>query len=577
LNAETPISARRNSWIPKWLRPNLTLQETGCMMAIWIGMQMISQVPTRTPYSALFMLGVLLFIGLVRNVAAITAVVVAVGIAVRIGFPISSWQDQHWAQWYSISSLATGHNIMIRSPWAGMSMAAYLPTGDLFGGLFIALGIQKYWYVWQFIVPLLYALPAAMAPCATTLAVFLGMVWFWPYADYTNAGGNLEIELAVMIAAIVAYRHGRKTASVIFFAFAAMMRQPEIVIIPFVFVLLWHEKDYFRIKLFAALLFLFGGVYILLDPAGAYIYEFKIYDAFQQSFFNDNQGLLGNYSISSIPHAFGIKDQVPWDDWKSIYMPLTAAGILTLLAAAWRTRKRDTILFLTVLAPVFVYVLARGYAQLHYVVATVFPLLALAGPSDRPRKPFERSFTGSLAFLILWIGIAPLAIFAVGKTSETIRSIRNPPVIPIAHTILVGFNGYKTDVPNMDGTDEHHQLCWMNQSLEFDFAEPVVPSEMRLTSDHVRIQKVKGIDIWWATPTQSRGIIWKGTVEYSIDGTTFQPPREFDNTLIYTAFPVTINLPKTTAPVRAVRLHAKELYLHHDQWVLGNVEFFGHR
>jgi hypothetical protein len=559
------------------LRPNLTLPETGCILAIWIAMQMLSQSPLGKPTSALYVIGVMFFILLVRNIAAITAVVLVVGIWLRIAYPISYWEDQHWCQWYCISSLATGHNIMLRSPTVGMSMAAYLPTGDLFGGLFIALGIQKYWYVWQFIDPLLYAIPVAVAPCVATLSVFVGLSCYWSFADYTNAGGNLEINLALLIAAVAAYRHGRKTAAIVFFAFAAMMRQPTIAIVPFVFVLLWQERDFFRIKLFAVLLFLFGGFYILLDPAGAYLYEFKFYDGFQQSFFNYYGKLMGNISISSIPHAFGVPDEIPWFDWKPIYLPITAAGVLALLVAAWRSKKRDSILFFALMAPAFVYVLARGYALMHYVVAAFFPLLSLSTPVGRPRNPVERYLTGGLAFFLLWVGITPLAIYFVGKAGEISDRVRNQPALPIAHTFLIGADGRKDQVPNLDGIDEHHELLSMNQSLEFDFAEPEVPEAVRLTGDHVPIQKIKGIDIWWATRTQARGIIWRGTVEYSPDGNVFEAPQEFSNTLTYEAFPVTIKLPTPGKPARALRIKALKLFDTHDQWMLGNAEFFGHR
>jgi hypothetical protein len=561
----------------RWLRPNLTLPETGCTLAIWIAMQMLSQSPLGKPLTALYIIGVMFFILLVRNIAGIAIVVIVVGIYLRIVYPISYWEDQHWAQWYGISSLATGHNIFLRSPLAGMSMAAYLPTGDLFGGLFMALGIQKYWYVWQFVDPLLYAIPVAIAPCASTLAVFIGLSCYWSFADYTNAGGNLEINLALLFAAVATYRHGRKTAAIVFFAFAAMMRQPSLAIIPFVFVLLWQERDFFRIKLFAVLLFLFGGIYIMLDPSGAYLYSFKIYDAFQESFFNANDGLTRNVSISSIPRAFGVPDNIPWNEWKSIYLPITAAGVLSLLVVAWRSKKRDTILFCTLLAPAFVYVLARGYAQMHYVVAAFFPLLAFAGPIGLPRKRVERYLSGGLAFFLVWVGITPLAIYAVGKAAEIPERLRNEPPLPISKTILVGYDGFKIDVPNLDGDDAHHQLLWMNQSLEFDFPEPVIPETMRLSGDHVQIQNIKGVNIWWATRTQMRGIIWRGTVQYSVEGKVFDPPQEFTNTVTYEAFPVTLKLPKPDKPVRAVRLKAQQLYGGHDQWVLGNTEFFGHR
>lgn len=566
--------------IREWLRPNLTFPETGWILAIWIGMQMLSQSPLGKPATALYIIGVMFFIMLVRNVAAITAVVLIVTIFLRITYPISSWEDQHWTEWYSISSLATGHNIMLRSPLVGMSMAAYLPTGDLFGGLFIALGIQKYWQVWQFIDPLLYVVPVVIAPRAATLAIFIALSNYWSFADYTNAGGNLEINLALLFAAVVAYRHGRKTAAVVFFAFAAMMRQPTIAIIPFVFLLLWqdraNDRDLFRIKLFAALLFLFGGVYILLDPSGAFLYEFKIYDAFQESFFNTNEGLSRNVSISSIPRAFGVPDNIPWREWKGIYLPITAMGVLSLLVASWRSKKRDSVLFFTLMAPAFVYVLARGYAQMHYVVAAFFPFLAFGGPVDSPKNRAERYLTGGLAFLLLWVGIAPLAIFATGKAASISERLRDEHPLVIAKTLLIGYDGNKTAVPNIDGNDAHHQLCWKNQSLEFDFAEPSMPEAMRLAGDHVQIQNVKGVDIWWATRTQARGIIWRGTVEYSADGKIYDVPQVFENTLTYEAFPVTIQIPKPEKPARAMRLKAWKLYGDQDQWLLGDIQIFGH-
>jgi hypothetical protein len=561
--------------IPDWLRPNLTLPETGCMLALWTAQQMVSQAPVRNPFSASFILMGFAIIALSRNVAIVATTVTVLSIVLRIAFPISSWHDSHWLEWYSISSLATGHNIMLRSPLAGMSMASYLPQGDLFGGLFVALGMQKFWIPWHFIDALLFVVPVVVAPSFASLAVFFGLIWYWPFADYTTAGGNLEVQLAAVVAAVVCYRHGRKTTAVILFAFSALLRQPYITLIPFILILLWHERDYARMKLFTILLFLFGGIYILLDPKGAYTYEFGIWDAFQDGFFNYNHGLLGNYSISSIPQAFGVPDDVPWKQFKGIYMPLTAVGEMALLWIAWRSKKRDTVLFTALMAPVFVYILARGYAQYHYVVAAVLPFLAMVVPADQKKRIFDRYFTRGLGLTILWIGVSPLAIFAAGKIAATGDAVRGLAPVPVAHTRLLGADGTRTDVATPDGRDEHHQLCWLNQGLEFDFATPRFPSELRLSTDHIPIQNVKGVNIWWATETQMRGIITEGTIEYSTDGVNFGSRQPFRNELTYAAFPVTIQLPAATQPVRAVRLRAEHLYLDHTQWVIGNVEFFG--
>jgi len=378
-----------------------------------------------------------------------------------------------------------------------------------------------------------------------------------------------------MVGAIVCYRHGRKTAAIIFFAFATLLRQPYITLVPFVFILLWHERDWARMKLYAGLLIAFGGVYILLDPVGAYWYEYRIWDLFQESFYIDNGGLMGNYSVSSIPHAFGIPDAVPWNGWKWIYLPLTALGELILLGIAWRSRKRDTVLFTAILAPAFVYILARGYAQFHYVLASAMPFFAMIVPVEAVKNAWERYLSRALAVFVLWTGLCPLAIFAVEKTASKVEGWRRLQKLPIAHTILVGIDGNNIEFPTPDGSDAHRQLCWMNQGLEFDFPEPLRPVTMTLATDHIPVQEVKGVMIPWATETEARGIITLGTVEYSEDGKTFQAPKEFKNTVTYAAFPVTIDLPRAGHAVRAVRLRARELYLHHDQWVIGNVTFSG--
>ncbi len=125
-------------------------------------------------------------------------------------------------------------------------------------------------------------------------------------------------------------------------------------------------------------------------------------------------------------------------------------------------------------------------------------MLALAGPAGQPKRTFEHYYTRSLAFLILWVGLAPITIchYAVGKAGDIAGRMRPEPVLPIAQTILVGADGNNAVIPTPDGTDAHRPLCWMNQGLEFDFEQPVSPDEMRLTGDHVPIQKVKGVNIW---------------------------------------------------------------------------------
>ncbi len=102
----------------EWLRPNLTLPETGCILAIWNAMQMLWQSPLLKPTTALYIIGVMFFILLVRNVAAITTVAIVVNVCLRIAYPISYWEDQHWAQWYSISSLSRRATISCSGrPW----------------------------------------------------------------------------------------------------------------------------------------------------------------------------------------------------------------------------------------------------------------------------------------------------------------------------------------------------------------------------------------------------------------------------------------------------------------------------
>jgi len=574
--AETPSRSEAQPQIrPSLLRPNLTLGEAGGIMVLGLAILMLPIAPLGNRYSAGAVIFFLFVTLLSRNIATITTVVLGFSLAYRFFYPGSAWHDQPWAQWYSISSLLTGHNILVSSPLVGMSMASYLPMGDLFGGVFIALGIDSYWQVWHLVVPCLLLIPVLASPSAVTVMIFMGTVSFFPYCDYTTAGGTLEISYAIVFGAVLLYRCGKITESLPLFAFAALFRQPNIMLVPFVFLVLWKDRDYYRAGFFAALLFLFGGFYILLDLKGAYLWLFRFWDKFLESFYNANHGLNANYTISSIPHMFGIDDKVAWNIWPPAYLILVFLSIGILLLIANRMASKDHILFLGVLATVFVYIFSRGYAQFHYLAATAIPLAGFQ--FSVPRKPSRviTYWATGLAIFIVWVGAVPLAWFLVGRADAAIQTFRNPPRVAVATTELIGDNGTRTITPNLDGQNQHRQLYALNQSAEFNFDPPVLLSSIRVSGDHVEVLNVKGVELPWASETEMRGVIEDGDILYSQDGNTFVELQKIANHISYSAYPVTFALKRTPGPIRAIRIHAKKLYLHHEQWILGNVEFFG--
>ncbi len=557
------------------LKPNLTLAEAGLVLVVGLSILMLPIAPMGIRYSAG---GVILFLFatlFTRNIAVITTVVLAASLAYRFFYPGSAWQDQPWAQWYSISSLLTGHNILIASPLVGMSMASYLPMGDLFGGVFIALGIDSYWRVWHVVVPCLLLIPVLAGPSAATLMMFMGTVMFFPYCDYTTAGGTLEISYALVLGGIALYRCGQITASLPLFAFAALFRQPNIMLVPFVFLVLWKDRDYYRGAFFAALLFLFGGFYILLDLQGAYLWLFRFWDKFLDSFYNANHGLNSNYTISSIPHMFGIDDRVAWGIWPPAYLILVLSSIGILFLVANRMTSKDNILFLGVLATVFVYIFSRGYAQFHYLAATAIPLAAFQFAVTRKKARVVDYWAKGLAVFLFWVGVVPFAWFLLGRADAAIQSFRHEPAVPVATTEFVDPDGTHEQVPNIDGADKNSQLYSMDQAAEFNFNPPALLSHVRLSGDHLEVLDVKGVELPWATETEMRGIIEDGEILYSLDGNNFVPLQKITNHISYSAYPVTFALAPTPGPVRAIRIRAKKLYLDHHEWILGNVEFFG--
>jgi hypothetical protein len=556
---------------------NISLSEAGGIVAVFLLIMFAPNGPLSNLYSAGIILSFVFVALLTRNIMAIGATAFCISLVCRFLFSVSIWGDQSWIQWYSVSSLLTGHNIYLGSPLAGMSMAAYMPMGDLFGGVLIGLGIQKYWLVWHVIVCCLLAVPVVVRPGVVSLAVFIATANIWAFYDYTNGGGSLEIAFAVLIAAISFYRAGYVTVSVVCFAFVACLRQPDTLLAPFVLILLWREKDWKNIKLFCCLLLLFGGIYILLDPKGFYLYAIKLFELYHQMYFNEHNGLLQNYSISSIPHLFGVNDLVPWREWSWIYNPILFIGEIGLLVIAWRSKSRDTILTLAVIATLFVYILVRGYSNYSYVLATALPFAALLIPPSTGRTFFSRTWATGIGTLLFSFGAMAFLFFLWGKAESIAGSLHPDPPVTIAETRLLQSGSPAKQIPNLDGSNERHTELLTVAKLEFSFAEPVYLSDMRLAGDHVQIMKIKGVDIPWATEPESWGAMTKGRIEYSTDGTSFTLLREITNNVTYSAYPVSISLPRTAAPIRVVRLSAEKMYLESKHWILGNVEFLGHR
>ena len=557
----------------------LTLPESGGIILVWLAMLMLPQAPLTNRYIASIVIAFILLTVISRNLYLIAGAAVVFNLIFRWGFQISHWHDMHWGQWYSISALISGHNLYAPSPLVGMSLANYMPLGNLYGGLLIAMGVQDYWNVWHVLVVALLLIPFLLRPSAQSLILFIASASFYPLVDYTTGGGTLEIGLALTIAAIALYRRGMVEAALILFAYAAMFRQTSAMLAPFVLLLLWREKQYRRIALFGGLLLLFGGVFILGDLPDAYESMYRIWAPYADQWYNAYNGLNGNYTIASIPHLFGVSDAVAWNQWGRIYTPVMLAGIAAVFFAAFKSKSRDTILALGVLATVFVYLLARGYAQFHYVVGTAFPFLAFfyptAGtpPTRLLRINVSRLYVECVCAILFLFAVAPLAVFALGKTEYLVNGMRamDPPV-SVAKTARTPKAGQPEAIPNLDGAGRTFKLT---DDVEFDFAQPVRLSAVRLSGEHTPVQNVRGVPMLYATETEMRGAVTRGEIECSEDGSSFAPCKEFHEAASYSVYPVLIRLPADRA-VKAVRIHPQAVYLDHPEWLLGKVEFFGH-
>ncbi len=554
----------------------LTFRETAVVVVLWLGMLMLPLAPLASRYAAG---GVILFLSvafLTRNILPIATVAAVLNLAGRFYRPGSSFHDQHWVQWSSMSSLLTGHNIFATSPIYNFSLSSYMPMGDLFGGLLIAIGIQQYWLVWHVLIVCLVALPLVLSPSFTTLLMFIAFSSFYPFSDYTTGGGTLEIAYAVTIAAIALFRtHRLGSYGLVLFAFAVMFRQPATVMAPFLVLILWRERDIGKLRMFGFLLFLFGGIYILEDPPGAFHYLYEVWNGYHQELFNTKPGLVLNYSIASLPQIFGVSDAVAWYNLRPFYGPILLAGLGSLFVIAWSRKNREEILFLGVLASASVYVLSRGFSQYSYLCTAFFPLAGFWYPVEGRPSVEGRRFAKSLVLVMIWIGGAPAIFYILTWASRKADELRPRQVI---HALEVRQDqNSAAPQPVLDGSPTSHAAFSMPSTVRFRLPNPERLSGVRLSCDPVSVQIIKGVPMPYPSDTQMRGAITEGELEWSADGTNFLPLEHFHNAATYCIWPVTIAIPETPRPIAAIRLKATQLYLDQQEWVLGNVEFLRRR
>lgn len=561
-----PVLAPRT--LQKRRRHVLTLGQAGSVVVVWLACWLLGgNAPIHEQWTAPLVVGFILLSLLSRNMYWIAASGALISLGFRWAVQVSHWHDISWGQWYSISSLLSGHSMFESSPLTGMSLANYLPLGNLYGGLLIALGIHDYWNVWHVIVLALLLLPVLLRPSLPALLVFLAAANYFPFSDYTTGGGSVEISYALTFAAIFLFRSGMLDGAVVLFAWASMVRQPSLMLIPFVALLLWQARDWRRLKLFALLLLLFGGLFLILDPWNAYEATYGIWAPYAQELFNGNGGLKANFSISTLLATLA-GPQVAWDQWHALYFPLTLASIAALLTVAWKSGRRDTVLALAVTATIFVYILARGYAQLHYVIGTAAPFLAFViKPARRPEQ-IGTWMAGALVMALLWLGIMPVPLFATGKCLQLWTALRaNGPEAAIAsEAIVTPFSRLPIPVATHD--------FFLTESAEFELSRPSAVAALVISGEHVSMTNVHGVPLPYANENQRRGALTSGVVEASVDGRDFFELLRFHPAGSYNAYPLRLDLPATPQPVRFLRLRPLATYDHHPAWILGQVRVF---
>lgn len=565
------------------LRPTEPLDRVLPLVFVVLFMLNLGQGPVGAPGSARFVALALLALSVIvasRNINVAALALLALNITFRLQHQVSHWADQVFVQNFGLSSLLSGVNIYSGDNLAGSSFAYYLPMGSLFGSLPIYVGLENYWDFYHVLVPLLLMVPFVHSRSMANLAIFVVSAFFFPLADYTTGGGNVELSYVFLIPGIYLLLNDRNsTSAVILLAFGLMLRQPSVFLIPFVFLALMRRGELREAWSFVALLAVAGGWYFIQDPGGFFKATFAASAGFQEIWYRRHGGLGNNFSVSTVLQYLGIGD--PWRIDNRLYLAgmLACNAVLTVTASIAHFRGAigvKSYLAVGILTAVLVYFLARGFVFLHYLMSVCFVFLAFwctpapaapgqvrhaagwAPPLDAIASTYTRALAGIVAVLIAFPLLAALT-----------HSAKRPGGDPLKAAF------YFHQARDAAGTPVEFRPAGagisfpVGSSLAIELERPAAVESITLVGERFGPADIEGVKVSvYPNGSQTTGFVKSGVVWGSLDGVEFFKVGDLRNVVNYHVFPVHLPVGRT---VKYLRLEIGGAYDRAKAAIIGNV------
>lgn len=515
-----------------------------------------------------------------RNINLAAIIFFVLNVVFRYLNQLSHWPDQIFVQNFGLSSLLSGVNIYSSNNLAGQSFSYYLPMGSLFGSLPIYFGFENYWDFYHVLVPLLFMIPYIHNQSMTNIAVFIVTAFFFPLVDYTTGGGNVELSYAFLLPGIYLLIHNKNVlCALTLLSFGIMLRQPSIFLIPFVFLVLFRDYSKYYVAAFLGLLFMAGGWYIIRDFDGFLQSNFRSSTSFQEIWYIRNGGLKTNFSISTLLQYFGIKDA--WHLNSNIYLLFTllvdfALIVYTCVAYFKYKIDRKAVLSLGILASLFVYVLARGFTMLHYVMSCAFVFLAFYCTASeslvQPSLQFRKNnvlpvlLTRLVSVVVFLIILCPflLSVF-YSKNHNSSGQLK-------FSTYFIKPNSSSSEEINVSLDRVGNQLP-VGGSIILKLDKTLYVSDLELDGEMFQPTKIEGIDVGnYPSGDKVTGFIRRGVLMGSNDGVEYSKISNIDNLINYHVFPIKLNV---NATVQYLKIVVNEAYDGAKSISIGNILIFG--
>jgi len=483
------------------------------------------------------------------------------------------WFDQAFVQQASLSALLSGHGIYSLDNLMQATWSVYLPMGDLMIALPVGFLGANYVLFFQILVPVLYSLPFLLQPSASTFRLFLALSLFFPLLDYTAKGGTLEIAAAVSFAAVWLIANRRRPALAgVLAGYAALLRQPLLLALPFSLLALWRERSRRGLQALAAVLLFGGAVHVLRNPRGFLTATLTIWPDFADQWFN-KLGSKGNYSLSTLLVYLGLPGAAAREStW--FYLLALALVIGVLAAVAWRSREARVALACGIVASLAAHLVNRGFVHFHYLVATLVPALALL-PQGAPPEPQRRSWFGDRIAdfaLVALAGLvaAPLVAGAIGELRGAPPRGQALDVLWVRFTdTLGGAKGMKPErmrwAPRVDP----------RVPVLVELVAPARVEEVQLLGELLRPRVIDGVQMVTPGEETVAGFLVSGRIEGSADGESWSELTRFRNLVQPAVYPARIRLASPSPPIRWLRVSDGETWGGGDLWRLGGVQVFG--